>query len=44
VLGVLGRGLTRVWVMEMRGYEGESYDIVETRPSRRVISSPGGGC
>ncbi len=44
VLGVLRIGRASVWVMEMRGYEGDSYDIVEMPPAGRVLSVGGGGC
>ena len=43
VLGVLRALQHSVWVMEMRGYEGDSYDIVEM-PRGQVLSIPGGGC
>ncbi len=43
VLGVLRALQHSVWVMEMRGYEGDSYDIVEM-PQGEVLSIPGGGC
>jgi hypothetical protein len=44
VLGVLRIGQSAVWVMEMRGYEGDSYELVEMPPSRQVVSIHGGGC
>ena len=43
VLGVLRVLQNSVWVMEMRGYEGDSYDIVEM-PRGQVLSISGGGC
>ena len=43
VLGVLRVLRNSVWVMEMRGYEGDSYDIVEM-PRGHVLSISGGGC
>jgi hypothetical protein len=30
--------------MEMRGYEGDSYDIVEMPRTGQVLSVHGGGC
>ena len=46
VLGVLRlrRSHSSVWVMEMRGYEGDSFDIVEMPPSRQLLKVSGGGC
>jgi hypothetical protein len=43
VLGVLRVRRSSVWVMEMSGYEGVSYEIVEPG-SERVLSVDGGGC
>jgi hypothetical protein len=45
VLGVLRLRVRRssVWVMEMRGYEGDIYEIVEPG-SQQVLSVHGGGC
>jgi len=43
VLGALRVSRNSVWVMEMRGYEGDSYDVVEM-PSGQVLSISGGGC
>jgi hypothetical protein len=43
VLGVLRIRQASVWVMEMRGYEGDSYDLVEM-PAGQVLSVHGGGC
>jgi hypothetical protein len=43
VLGVLRVRRSSVWVMEMRGYEGVSYEIVEPG-GERVLSVDGGGC
>jgi hypothetical protein len=45
VLGVLRLPLRRssVWVMEMRGYEGDIYEIVEPG-SEHVLRVDGGGC
>ena len=43
VLGVLRVLQNSVWVMEMRGYEGDFYDIVEM-PWGQVLSISGGGC
>ncbi len=44
VLGVLRIGRASVWVMEMRGYEGVSYDILEMPRTGPVLSIHGGGC
>lgn len=44
VLSVLRIGRASVWVMEMRGYEGDSYDIVEMPRTGQVLSVHGGGC
>ncbi len=44
VLGVLRIGRASVWVMEMQGYEGVSYDIVEMPRTGPVLSIHGGGC
>jgi hypothetical protein len=45
VLGVLRLRIRRssVWVMEMRGYEGDTYEIVEPE-SEQVLEVHGGGC
>ncbi len=45
VLGVLRlrRSHSSVWVMEMRGYEGDAYEIVEPG-SEQVLTIDGGGC
>jgi hypothetical protein len=45
VLGVLRLRIRRssVWVMEMRGYEGDTYEIVEPG-SEHVLKVHGGGC
>jgi hypothetical protein len=44
-LGVLGVRDGSVWIMEMRGYEGDSYDVVELNgPSPQILRVPGGGC
>jgi hypothetical protein len=42
-LGVMRIRGSSVWVMEMRGYEGDAYEIVEPRLGR-VLSVHGGGC
>jgi hypothetical protein len=44
VLGLLRIGQSGVWVMEMRGYEGDLYELVEMPPSRQAVSLHGGGC
>lgn len=44
VLSVLRIRRASVWVMEMRGYEGDSYDIVEMSRPGHVLSVHGGGC
>ena len=44
VLGALRIRQASVWVMEMRGYEGDSYDIVEMSRPGQVLSLHGGGC
>lgn len=43
VLGVLRIRRSSVWVMEMRGYEGDTYEIVEPG-SEHVLRVHGGGC
>jgi hypothetical protein len=43
VLGIVHAPLTVAWVIEMRGYEGDGFDIVEM-PSGRTLSVHGGGC
>jgi hypothetical protein len=44
VLAALRVGPNTVWVMEMRGYEGSSYEIVETGFGPHLLSVSGGGC
>jgi hypothetical protein len=44
VLGVLRIGQASVWVMEMRAYESDSYEIVEMPRTGQVVSISGGGC
>jgi hypothetical protein len=43
VLGVLRMRRSSVWVMEMRGYEGDTYEIVEPG-LQHVLKVEGGGC
>ena len=43
VLGVMRIRRSSVWVMEMRGYEGDTYEIVEPG-SEHVLRVHGGGC
>jgi len=43
VLGVLRIRRSSVWVMEMQGYEGNTYEIVEPA-SEHVLKVDGGGC
>lgn len=44
VLGALRSGLGAVWIVEMQGYEGRHYALVDTGAPRRVLEVPGGGC
>ena len=43
VVGVLRIRRSSMWVMEMRGYEGDTYEIVEPG-SEHVLKIHGGGC
>jgi hypothetical protein len=44
VLGALQVGPAVVWIVEMQGYEGSSYALVDVGLPRQTLSVPGGGC